>query len=979
MNNRHFGRFVAMMAVIVLMVPALALASSETFPFVAYTIEMLSLRVAPSGSAREKGTVPAQSAVAVTGEGGDYYVVVYEGLEGYAPKQSLSRTLAAGDSQAMPLAVSTRAAVYPALSTGDSGDMVEALQQALIELEFLSGRPDGKYGPATAGGISKFQDKNNLPANGIADPETQKFLFEERVYNAKGRRQDVKVVPPAGTHILRPDDYGKPIVQMQQRLKDLSYYSGSVDGVYGNATRLAVVEFQKSNGLKADGIAGENTQSILFGEALAKDAVSTPKTAATQPASVESALLRQEELPASYPYTTLTIDSVNLRKRASTSAMRIMTVPTGSSIRVNSVSGDFLNITYRDRTGFVHKDYVEIPDRYLPGKAFEMDTAARVRYEALGQGSSGNKVKALQQALSELGFFSGEADGKYGTATQQAVRKFQEKNEYKATGIALPELQKLLYEGKPRNNTNRRVYVATLPPITNPDIQLGDKGDAVTTLQQTLTDLNFYKGEIDGTFGRSTSNAVKSYQKAHSIKQTGKMDSFTWMSINAVIAPSGQNGVDQGDYLTEENVIVMKRGTRGLAVTRLQERLIELGYYLDTPDGVYKNADINAVRAFQRNNGLTSSGTADLFTQRALYSVYAVPGSETPPENWQSLATPTAAPATPAPKYETLRIGSSGDTVKALQTRLVGLNYLRGNADGIFGTQTAQAVSAFQKTNSLAADGIAGQATLTRLYSGNAAQNIPAPLPSVKDDGNLVRTLQTGDRGEDVKEVQRKLITYKYLSGGADGIYGPKTALAVQAFQSRNSLKNDGMVGSLTWAKMNSSAAIAQSSLPVVPVSPTAPTLPTTPGFSAPRAAEVRFAQWTTEIKARARSMPNVIIYDFASDSHYNVHMFSLGAHADGEPVTKEDTATMNAALGTNNWTPRPVWVMFSDGRVYMGSTHSRGHEVDHNAGNNLTGHICIHFPRDVAEAAATGPYAVSHQNAILSGWDYTQLKVRAR
>ena len=41
MNNRHFGRFVAMMAVIVLMVPALALASSETFPFVAYTIEML--------------------------------------------------------------------------------------------------------------------------------------------------------------------------------------------------------------------------------------------------------------------------------------------------------------------------------------------------------------------------------------------------------------------------------------------------------------------------------------------------------------------------------------------------------------------------------------------------------------------------------------------------------------------------------------------------------------------------------------------------------------------------------------------------------------------------------------------------------------------------------------------------------------------------------------------------------------------------
>ncbi len=458
------------------------------------------------------------------------------------------------------------------------------------------------------------------------------------------------------------------------------------------------------------------------------------------------------------------------------------------------------------------------------------------------------------------------------------------------------------------------------------------------------------------------------------------MNSFTWISLNAAIAQPLTPGADQADYLTEENVIVMQKGTRGLAVTRLQERLIALGYYLDVPDGVYQTAEVEAVRAFQRNNGLTSSGTADLSTQRALFSADAVPGSKTPPEGWQSLATPTTPPVTPPPVYETLRIGASGGPVRSLQTRLIALNYLRGNADGLFGTQTAQAVSAFQKTNSLAADGVAGQATLTKLYSGGAAQNIPAPVPTVKNDGSLVRALKTGDRGDDVKEVQRKLITYKYLSGGADGVFGPKTALAVQAFQSRNSLKNDGVVGSLTWAKMNSSTAVAQGSLPAAPVSPISPVTPVqpaTPAFSAPRAGEVRFAQWTTEIKARARSMPDVVVYDFASTTHYNVHLFSLGVHADGEPVTKEDTATMNAALGTNNWTPRPVWVMFSDGRVYMGSTHSRGHEVDHNANNNLTGHICIHFPRDIAEATATGPYAVSHQNAILAGWDLTQSMIR--
>lgn len=51
--------------------------------------------------------------------------------------------------------------------------------------------------------------------------------------------------------------------QIQQKLKDLGYYSGSVDGIYGNATRNAVVAFQKANGLTADGVAGPKTIAAL--------------------------------------------------------------------------------------------------------------------------------------------------------------------------------------------------------------------------------------------------------------------------------------------------------------------------------------------------------------------------------------------------------------------------------------------------------------------------------------------------------------------------------------------------------------------------------------------------------------------------------------------------------------------------------------------------------------------------------------------
>ena len=78
----------------------------------------------------------------------------------------------------------------------------------------------------------------------------------------------------------------------------------------------------------------------------------------------------------------------------------------------------------------------------------------------------------------------------------------------------------------------------------------------------------------------------------------------------------------------------------------------------------------------------------------------------------------------------------------------------------------------------------------------------------------------------------------------------------------------------------------------------------------------------------------------------------------------------MNQVCGENNWTPKAVWVIFSDGRVYLASTHSHGHEVDHTSGNDLVGHVCLHFPRVMSEAEATGPYAVSHQKAILREWE---------
>ena len=63
--------------------------------------------------------------------------------------------------------------------------------------------------------------------------------------------------------ILRQGATGNEVKEVQRRLKLWGYYSGSVDGVFGAGTKKAVVDFQKKNGLTADGVVGASTYKAL--------------------------------------------------------------------------------------------------------------------------------------------------------------------------------------------------------------------------------------------------------------------------------------------------------------------------------------------------------------------------------------------------------------------------------------------------------------------------------------------------------------------------------------------------------------------------------------------------------------------------------------------------------------------------------------------------------------------------------------------
>ncbi|HEY2310948.1 MAG TPA: peptidoglycan-binding domain-containing protein [Gaiellaceae bacterium] len=74
---------------------------------------------------------------------------------------------------------STSAAPAQTLKPGDTGAQVKLLQEALVTLGFLSGKPDGVYGPETQNAVEKFQVSAGLAEDGVVGPQTLNALQKQ--------------------------------------------------------------------------------------------------------------------------------------------------------------------------------------------------------------------------------------------------------------------------------------------------------------------------------------------------------------------------------------------------------------------------------------------------------------------------------------------------------------------------------------------------------------------------------------------------------------------------------------------------------------------------------------------------------------------------------------------------------------------------------------------------------------------------------
>ena len=241
----------------------------------------------------------------------------------------------------------------------------------------------------------------------------------------------------------------------------------------------------------------------------------------------------------------------------------------------------------------------------------------------LRTGDQGDDVLALQTRLKDLGYYTGKLSSKFDKATQEAVQKFQADYDLEETGVADMRTLSILFS------------------IIHRPLRYGSGGEDVKELQRQLTELGYYKGKISGNFLGATKKAVEELQKKNDLEVTGVADSDLQDIILAgkILAKSEKPdetstpAPNLSNYLVDENedgvpvadepVLFSKKlksGSSGKLVKQMQERLAELGYYEGPLSGNFQKYTTRAVKKFQTQNGLESTGVVDETTWNLIFN-----------------------------------------------------------------------------------------------------------------------------------------------------------------------------------------------------------------------------------------------------------------------------------------------------------------------------------------------------------------------
>ena len=311
------------------------------------------------------------------------------------------------------------------------------------------------------------------------------------------------------------------------------------------------------------------------------------------------------------------------------------------------------------------------------------------------------KITEIQTTLTKLGYYTYEVTGYYGEATTAAVKDFQSKAGIEVTGSVDEATWNAIFDES--------------APLKYNDYKQGDFDEEQTgikDIQDKLVALAYLtEGEYEeGSFDGNTVIAMQLFQTANGLESTGEADFNSQMLLF-------------GGYAVENpNPGAVIYGMSGSAVTKLQKRLKALRYTTAEPTGIFDDATLEAVNAYQENAGLEVSNSLSAEELRVFYSDKAVKSSD----------------------YDNLQVGYSGSDVKSLEGELTKLGYYEGSITGDFDDELETAVQQYQEENALDVNGVADDTVRNSITKSIARQGSENAQGIITDTATVANDAMSG-------------------------------------------------------------------------------------------------------------------------------------------------------------------------------------------------------------------------------------------
>ncbi len=863
-----------------------------------------------------------------------------------------------------------------------NSDYVGRLQKRLIALGYLKEYSLNYYGSTTMDAVALFQQKAGLKVDGsIATVAMQQLLFSDEapiIPGGSATNPSTTTPAPSTTTPAPVGDYSnyanarrdvvlkrgtqdEQVYYLTTRLVQLGYLpagyiTNSVDGkVYD-----AITSFQQTNGLTADGIAGRNTLTKLYGDsALPKGSTPPSKDYTDYSKASRSILIKLGTTDEEVMYLTTRLIELGYLSGSATQYASdtvinaVKTFQTKNGLAADGMAGsNTLNKLYSSSA-------VPAGSSPSPAPVTDYHDYTKARKDILFKlGVTDNEVMYLTTRLIDLGYLSGSAINTVNDTVVNAIRTFQSKNGLTADGMAGSlTLGRLYSTAAIPNGTSP----TTPPPAKDysdyskarQDIlfKLGVTDEEVMYLTTRLINLGYLSGSAVTNVNGTVESAIRNFQTKNGLTSDGLAGSKTLAKLYSASAIANTttptdtptaaptSGPDYSDYTKASRDLLIKYGVTDEQVMYLTTRLISLGYLTGTATNTVDTTVENAIRDFQTKNGLTTDGMAGFNTLTKLYSSSAIPASAAPVKDYSDYT-----------KAETdllLKYGVTDEEVMYLTTRLISLGYLTGSATDTVDNSVENAIKEFQAANELTSDGVAGSKTLTKLYSSSAKSK--GKSSDVTPD--LTKTLKEGDVGDQVQLLYERIIELAYSTDSAKSVFDSSLTSAVKWFQNSNSLTADGVAGPKTLAKLYSDSAI--SALESMIGKPGEELNPVDGELRYPKINMVvnvnffsaegdKYFNRETGIFADGKT---ATVTDVETGISYYVRRKGGYSHCDVEPLTAFDTYRMSVIYGgTWSWERHAVLVTLSNGQTLAGSANGMPHGESDISNNNMDGHTCIHF-----------------------------------